>query len=94
MTFGPDIDPKNGKIDSEIKLGGSPEYLASDGAGKVFINLTNLDQVAAVDLHLRRVIARWPVAPGGSPVGMALDKKDTSTLCGLPQTQAIGGNER
>lgn len=74
MTFSPDIDPKNGKIDPPIDLGGAPEFLASDGNGKVYVNLENKDVVAVVDLHTRTVIARWPVAPGGHPVGMAIDR--------------------
>ena len=34
MTFAPDIDPASGKVTS-IELGGKPEFLAADGAGKV-----------------------------------------------------------
>lgn len=73
LTFAPDIDPKNGKLDAPIPLEGSPEFLASDGSGKVYINLVDKDLVAVVDLKSRKVIARWPVAPGGHPVGMAID---------------------
>lgn len=72
MTFHPNIDP-NGKIDPPIQLGGSPEFLAANGQGKVFINLPDKNELAVVDLHSRKVIARWPVAPGGEPVGLALD---------------------
>ena len=39
MTLKPDVDPKTGTIDAPIELGGKPEFLASDGAGKVYINL-------------------------------------------------------
>lgn len=74
MTFRPDIDLKNGKVDA-IELGGAPEFLAADGKGKVFINLEDKDLVAVVDLRERKVMARWPVAPGGHPVGLSLDNK-------------------
>src|SRR5882724_1940151 len=30
ITFKPDIDPKSGKIDAPIALGGAPEFLAAD----------------------------------------------------------------
>ena len=73
MTLKPDLDPKSGKIDAPIELGGAPEFLASDGAGKVFVNLMDKNEVAVVDMRARKVTARWPVAPGGSPVGMAID---------------------
>ena len=81
MTFRPDIDPVNGKVVS-IDLGGKPEFLAADGAGKVFINLEDKDLVAVVDLKSGKVINRWPVAPGGHPVGMALDPATNSLIIG------------
>jgi YVTN family beta-propeller protein len=69
----PDVDPTSGKIDSLIELGGAPEFLASDGAGKVYVNLMDKNEVAVVDTKTMKVTAHWPVAPGGAPVGMALD---------------------
>ena len=35
MTFKPVIDPKAGKMETPIQLGGKPEFLATDGSGKV-----------------------------------------------------------
>lgn len=74
MTFSPDIDPKSGQV-NKIGLSGSPEFLAADGKGKVYINLADKDLLAVVDLHTNKVIARWPTAPGGHPTGLALNKK-------------------
>ena len=73
LTVSPDVDPVHGQLDPPIKLGGKPEFLAADGAGRVFINLENKDTLQAVDLKARKVIATWPVAPGGAPVGLAID---------------------
>jgi DNA-binding beta-propeller fold protein YncE len=73
MSFKPDIDPKNGKIDAPIALRGEPEFLAADPAGRAYINLMDTHEVAVVDLKTRKVVANWPVAPGGLPVGMAID---------------------
>jgi DNA-binding beta-propeller fold protein YncE len=89
MTFKPDIDPANGKMDAPIDLGGKPEFLASDGKGKVYINLEDKDVVAVVDLHTRTVVARWPVAPGGHPVGMALDAKTHRLFVGCRNPQKM-----
>lgn len=72
VTFHPNIDVHGGKI-TTIALGGAPEFLAADGSGKAYINLENKDLVAVVDLHTNKVLHRWPVAPGGHPVGMAID---------------------
>lgn len=89
MSFKPDIDPKSGKIDTPIELGGAPEFLASDGTGKVYINLEDKDVVAEVDLQSRKVLARWPVTPGGKPVGMALDKKTHRLFIGCRKPQKM-----
>jgi DNA-binding beta-propeller fold protein YncE len=72
MTFHPDIDPNNGKV-TTIALGGAPEFLAADGSGRAYVNLEDKDLVAVVDLHSGKVLDRWSVAPGGHPVGMAID---------------------
>lgn len=89
LTFKPDIDPKNGKIDPPIALGGAPEFLAADGAGRVYINLEDKDLVAVVDLASRKVVARWPVAPGGHPVGMAMDPLKHRLFIGCRNPQKL-----
>lgn len=89
MTFKPDIDPKSGKVDAPIALEGAPEFLASDGTGKVYINLEDKNVVAVVDLATKKVIARWPVAPGGQPVGMSLDKKTHRLFIGCRKPQQL-----
>ena len=82
MSFKPDIDPRSGKIDAPIDLGGAPEFLASDGAGRVYVNLMDKNEVAAVDIAARKIVARWPVAPGGAPVGMSIDAKKRRLFIG------------
>jgi len=91
MTLKPDVDPKTGSIDPPIDLGGKPEYLASDGAGKIYINLEDKDQVAVVDIKERKVLAHWPVAPGGSPVGLSIDtaKRRLFIGCRKPQKMIV-----
>jgi DNA-binding beta-propeller fold protein YncE len=89
MTLKPDIDPATEKIDPPIELGGAPEFLASDGAGKVFINLMDKNEVAVIDIKARKVIARWPVAPGGAPVGMSIDTKSHRLFIGCRKPQKL-----
>ena len=89
MSFKPDIDPSTGKIEAPIDLGGKPEFLASGGDGKVYINLVDKDTVAVVDFKTRKVIARWPVAPGGSPVGMSIDTKNHRLFIGCRKPQKL-----
>lgn len=88
MTFSPDIDPKSGKVD-KVALGGAPEFLASDGSGKVYINLEDKDVVAVVDLKSKSVVARWPVVPGGHPVGMSMDANSHRLFIGCRNPQKL-----
>jgi DNA-binding beta-propeller fold protein YncE len=89
MSFKPDIDPKNGRIDEPIALRGEPEFLAADAAGKVYINLMNTHEVAVVDFKARKVVANWPVAPGGLPVGMAIDARNGRLFIGCRGPQKL-----
>lgn len=94
MTFHPNIDPNNGKV-TTIQLGGAPEFLAADGSGKAYINLEDKDLVAVVDLHSGKVLDRWPVAPGGHPVGMAIDPAHHRLFigCRSPQKMIVMSTE-
>ncbi len=89
MTLKPDVDPKTGKLDPPIELGGKPEFLAADGNGNAYINLVDKNEVVAVDLKARKVTARWSVAPGGSPVGMAMDTKRRLLFIGCRNPQKL-----
>jgi DNA-binding beta-propeller fold protein YncE len=89
MSFKPDIDPKTGKIDEPIPLRGEPEFLAADPSGKAYINLMDKHEVAVVDLKARKVIGHWPVAPGGLPVGMAIDSKQGRLFIGCRGPQKL-----
>jgi hypothetical protein len=56
-----DVDPKSGRADAPVRLGGKPEFLAADGRGKAFVNLVDKDQVAVIDT---RVVGQFdPSAP-------------------------------
>lgn len=84
-----DVDPKSGKVEEPIALGGAPEFLAADGAGKVYVNLEDKNEVAVVDLKTQKVVARWPVSPGGKPVGMDLDKEKHRLIIGCRAPQKL-----
>jgi DNA-binding beta-propeller fold protein YncE len=88
MTFRPDIDIAGGKF-ATIDLGGAPEFLAADRNGKAYINLEDKDLVAVVDLKTNKVIAKWPVEPGGHPVGMSIDVRDHLIFIGCRNPQKL-----
>src|SRR5450432_756302 len=89
MTLKPDVDPKTASIDPPIDLGGKPEFLVSDGAGKVYVNLEDKNQVAVVDIKARKVLAHWPVTPGGAPVGLSIDTQKRRLFVGCRNPQKL-----
>jgi DNA-binding beta-propeller fold protein YncE len=89
IPISPDVDPKSGSADPAIDLGGKPEFLASDGHGKVYVNLTDKAQVAVVDTKTMKVVARWATAPGASPVGLSIDPERRRLFIGCRKPQKL-----
>ena len=69
-----DIDGATGKVVATIPLTGTAESGQSDGAGKVFVNIEDKDQIDVIDVAAKKVTASWSVAPGSSPTGLFLDR--------------------
>src|SRR5437660_2227634 len=67
------IDPHEGKLVTNIELGGKPEYGASAGDGKVYANLTDTNEVVEINAKAATVSRRWSTAPCKQPVSMAID---------------------
>jgi DNA-binding beta-propeller fold protein YncE len=67
------IDPVAGKLITNVALGGKPEYGASAGDGKVYVNITDTSEVAEIDAKTLTVTRRWSTAPCKQPVAMAID---------------------
>jgi len=67
------IDAKTGAVVAVIPLTGVAETGQADGAGKVFVNIEDKDQIDVIDAAAKKVVASWSVAPGTGPTGLALD---------------------
>jgi YVTN family beta-propeller protein len=68
------ITAKSAKVVTTIALGGSPEFGVTDRkAGRVYCNLEDKSEVVAIDTAKHTVAARWPLAPGTEPTGIAFD---------------------
>jgi outer membrane protein assembly factor BamB len=67
------IDPVAGTRITNLPLGGKPEYGASAGDGTVYANLTDTNEVVAIDAKTATVARRWSTEPCHQPVSMALD---------------------
>jgi DNA-binding beta-propeller fold protein YncE len=82
------IDATTGEVAGTIPLEGKPEFGAADGKGTVFVNIENKNEVAVIDSKKLTVKARWPVAPGDEPSGLALDRTHRRLFIGC------GGNNK
>lgn len=72
------INASDGSIAGTIAdLGGAPEQAASDGKGRVYVDIEDKANVAVVDAKTLAVTAHYDVAPqGGTCAGLALDAKN------------------
>jgi DNA-binding beta-propeller fold protein YncE len=86
------LDGKDGSIVGTIDLDGAPEQGQSDGAGHVYIDIEDKDNVAAVDANTMKVTAHYDLGgKGAGPAGLGLDAKNhiLFAFCHDPQTCVI-----
>jgi len=76
------IDPAKGTVVATLSLGGAPEQAVADGEGMIYDNLEDTNEVIAIDSRALKIKARWPVAPAGQPVSMAMDRKHRRLFIG------------
>lgn len=69
------IDAADGRVVGTVALGGKPEFAASDGKGRVFVNVEDKSLVAVIDAQKLAVEKRWPLEPCEEPSGMAIDRE-------------------
>jgi DNA-binding beta-propeller fold protein YncE len=76
------IDAEKGTVLGTIKLGGKPEFAASDGKGGVWVNIEDKSELVSIDPSKLEVKSKWPLAPCKEPSGLALDKKNHRLFVG------------
>ena len=68
------FDAQTGKVVATIPLEGKPEFAQADPkAGKVYVNMEDLNAIKVIDTATHKVTDTWPIAPGESASGMAID---------------------
>src|ERR1700720_1781193 len=67
------IDPVKQTVVKVVDMGGGVEYPVADGRGTIYDDNEEKNDVAVLDTRTFKIKARWPVAPAGSPTGMAMD---------------------
>jgi DNA-binding beta-propeller fold protein YncE len=77
------FEAKSGKIAATIPLDGKPEFAVVDTKAKrIYCNLEDKSVVVVINTETHTVAERWPIAPGESASGMAIDLKNHRLFIG------------
>ena len=77
------FNPKSGKVVATIPLAGKPEFAVADPkAGRIYCNIEDKSEVAAIDTNTHSVVNTWPIAPGEEASGMAVDLENHRLFLG------------
>jgi DNA-binding beta-propeller fold protein YncE len=75
------VDLSKDAVTERLDLGGKPELGVADGKGQVFVNIEDKSEVVRFDAKTLKVTARWPLAPGEEPSGIAMDAEHHRLFC-------------
>ena len=65
------LDPRSRSLVGTITVGGGLEFGIADGAGKLFINIEDRNQIAVVDMRARGVVSTIALSGCDGPTGLA-----------------------
>lgn len=69
------LDAATNDVVGTIALEGKPEFPASDGNGKIYVNIEDKSLISVIDVKSLKVEKSWPIAPGEEASGLALDNE-------------------
>ncbi|HEY4326020.1 MAG TPA: YncE family protein [Mucilaginibacter sp.] len=76
------IDPATDQAVATIQLTGWPEAAVSDGKGKIYVNNAEKSEMDVIDATTFKIINTWPIAPGKSASGLAIDRTSMRLFAG------------
>jgi YVTN family beta-propeller protein len=65
------VDPVKHAVVATIPVGGTLEFPASDGAGKVFVNVQDQNRIGIIDVKTMKVVGYYPLTDCQGPTGLA-----------------------
>ena len=79
-----------GTVVATIPLGGKPEAGVPDtAAGRVYVNNETGNSIMVIDGAKHEVVATWPIAPGESAAGLAIDTKSHRLFIGAHNNKML-----
>jgi DNA-binding beta-propeller fold protein YncE len=71
------LDDKDGSILGTIDIGGAPEQAATDGQGKIYVDIEDKAAIAVIDANTMKMVGKYDVSSKGAGcAGLALDAKN------------------
>lgn len=71
------LDDKDGSILGTIDIGGAPEQAATDGHGKIYVDIEDKSAIAVIDSSAMKMVGKYDLSSkGGGCAGLALDAKN------------------
>ena len=67
------MDAASGAVLGSLSLGAKPEFAATDGAGRIFVNLEDKSEIAVFGAKDLKLQATWPLGEVEEPSGLAYD---------------------
>jgi DNA-binding beta-propeller fold protein YncE len=83
------IDPKAFRLKDSIALGGKPETAVPDGAGMLYVNIEDKNEIAVVDLKSKKVLYHWSLQGGEGPTGLVYDKATKRLYAGCEKQLVV-----
>ena len=72
------LDDKDGSILGTIDIGGAPEQAATDGQGKIYVDIEDKSAIAVIDAAAMKMTGKYDLSSkGGGCAGLALDVKNS-----------------
>ncbi len=71
------LDDKDGTILGTIDIGGAPEQAATDGHGKIYVDVVDKAAIAVIDADMMKMTGKYDLSTKGNGcAGLALDAKN------------------
>jgi DNA-binding beta-propeller fold protein YncE len=84
------LDPKSGDIVATVALDDDgPEGAASDGHGRIYVNLEGKGMLQVIDSKTWKSVATWSMAPCEGPTGIAYDAASDRIFSGCQKTSVV-----
>ncbi len=82
------------KVVGTLPLGGKPEFAASDGKGKIYVNIEDKSELVEFDAEKLKIKKRWKLAPCEEPTGLSIDREHHRLFvgCGNKMMAVVNGD--